>query len=302
MRIHFEWVVASILLGSGHTVQAQSSAENAASKPLISTSVAGFIKASGLDDPQYVLSFVPVQRLMLEATRRPLTREEIQKAIQETPVTLDRLLQLELLRRNDNDKDTYRLNYLLLTVEDRRTIYRVSARYGQSLADAFRAHRAEFDEIVSRYPNGALRSQLMFDLIAGAALNWGGLDLATELGYRVQEPRHATGGVYLVHSDELGAQLDSTGLYLDSETGPGSKMSFSTFGDGLPRLQGLPDAFDGLDSAIEDWRKLPDVYGALRSEYVALLLLAMDDAGLVMDAVANGTDTDAGLACLIHQT
>src|ERR1035437_8138230 len=148
MRIHFEWMVASILLlGSGHTVQAQSSAENAASKPLISTSVTGFIKASGLDDPQYVLSFVPVQRLMLEATRRPLTREEIQKAIQETPVPLDRLLQLELLRTND--KDTYRLNYLLLTVEDRRTIYRVSARYGQSLADPFRAHRAEFDEIVS---------------------------------------------------------------------------------------------------------------------------------------------------------
>ncbi|MGA2859948.1 MAG: hypothetical protein ABSE40_24020 [Candidatus Sulfotelmatobacter sp.] len=297
MRIHFEWMVASILLlGSGHTVQAQSSAENAASKPLISTSVTGFIKASGLDDPQYVLSFVPVQRLMLEATRRPLTREEIQKAIQETPVTLDRLLQLELLRTND--KDTYRLNYLLLTVEDRRTIYRVSARYGQSLADAFRAHRAEFDEIVSRYPNAALRPQLMFDLIAGAALNWGGLDLTTELGYRVQEPRHATGGVYLVHSDELGAQLDSTGLYLDSETGPGSKMSFSTFGDGLssPRLQGLPDVFDGLDSAIEDWRKLPDVYGALRSEYLQLLLLAIDDAGQAMNAVANGTDTDATLA------
>lgn len=297
MRIHFEWVVASILLlGSGHTVQAQSSAENAASKPLISTSVTGFIKASGLDDPQYVLSFVPVQRLMLEATRRPLTREEIQKAIQETPVTLDRLLQLELLRTND--KDTYRLNYLLLTVEDRRTIYRVSARYGQSLADAFRAHRAELDEIVSRYPNAALRPQLMFDLIAGAALNWGGLDLTTELGYRVQEPRHATGGVYLVHSDELGAQLDSTGLYLDSKTGPGSKMSFSTFGDGLssPRLQGLPDVFDGLDSAIEDWRKLPDVYGALRSEYLQLLLLAIDDAGQVMNMVANGTDTDATLA------
>jgi len=297
MRVHFEWVLAGILvLWSGRTVKAQSSVESAASKPLISTSVTGFIKASGLDDPQYVLSFVPVQRLMLEAARHPLRREEIQKAIQETPVTLDRLLQLELLRTDD--KDTYRLNYLLLTVEDQQTIYRVSARSGQSLADAFRAHKAEFDEIFSRYPNAALRSQLMFDLIAGAALSWGGLDLTTELGYRVQEPRHATGGVYLVHSAELGAQLDSTGLYFDSETGPGLKMSFSTFGDGdsSPRLQGLPDVFGGLENAMEDWRKLPDVYGALQSEYAALLLLAMDDAGQVMDAVANGTDTDAALA------
>ena len=298
MRIHFEWMVAGILLlGPSHTAQAQSSAENVASKPLIGTAITGSINASGLDDPQYVLSFVPVQRLMLEAARRPLTREEIQKAIQETPVTLDRLLQLELLRAND--KDTYRLNYLLLTVEDQRTIYRVGAHYGQSLADAFRAHQAEFGEILRSCPNAALRPQLMFDLIAGVALNWQGLDLATELGYRVQEPRHATGGVYLVHSWELGAQLDSTGLYLDSQTAPGSKMSFSTFGDGdsSPRLQGLPDVFDGIDSAAEeDWRKLPEVYGALRSEYVTLFLLAIDDAGQVMNAVANGTDTDAALA------
>jgi hypothetical protein len=138
----------------------------------------------------------------------------------------------------------------------------------------------------------------MFDLIAGAALNWGGLHLTTELGYRVQPPRHANGDVYLIHSAERGAQLDLTGLYLDSQTAPGSKMSFSTFGDGdsLPRLQGLPDVFDGLESAVEDWKKLPDVYSALRSEYVVLLLLAIDDAGQIMSAIADGTDTDSALA------
>ncbi len=70
----------------------------------------GAVSASGLDDPQYVLSFVPIQRLLLEATQHPLTETEIQKAVQGTPVTLDHLLQLELLRK---DKDAYRLNYLL---------------------------------------------------------------------------------------------------------------------------------------------------------------------------------------------
>ena len=300
MRIHCSGMLAGLLfMGSGHAVQAQNPADNVSGNPLIGTAITGSINASGLDDPQYVLSFVPVQRLMLEATKRPLTREEIQKAIQETPVTLDRLLQLELLRTNDNDKDIYRLNYLLLTVDDQQTIYRVGARYGQGLADAFRAHKAEFDDIVRSYPDAALRPQLMFDLIAGVALNWGGLHLATELGYRVPEPRHANGGVYLVHSWEQGAQLDSTGLDWDSQTAPGPKMSFSTFGDGdsIPRLQGLPDVFDGIDSAAEEnWRKLPDVYGALRSEYIELFLLAIDDAGQVMNAVANGTDTDAPLA------
>jgi hypothetical protein len=296
MRIQFGWVLASVLLlGSGRAARAQRSAEAAASKPLISTGVTGRIDASGLDDPQYALSFVPVQRLMLEATQHALTKADIQKAVEGTPVTLDQLLRLELLRR---DEETYRLNYLLLTVDDQSTIYRVSAPYGLGLAEAFRAHKGEFGEILNRYPNAALRPQLMFALIAGVALNWGGLDLTTELGYRAQPQRHGSGGVYLVHSQEVGAHLDFTGLYLDSETAPGSKMSFSTFGDGasMPRLKGLPDVFSGLEDAMEDWRKLPDVYGALRSEYITLLLLAIDDAGQVMNAVANGTDTDAALA------
>jgi hypothetical protein len=302
MGTHVEWLLAIVfLLGPASVAQAQSPPENVASRSLLSTGVTGSINASGLDDPQYVLSFVPVQRLMLDAARRPLTKEDIQKAVLGTPVTLDHLLRLELLRK---DQDAYRLNYLLLTVQDQEAMYRVSARYGQSLAEAFRAHIAEFDSIFSRYPNAPLRPQLMFDLIAGAALNWGGLDLTTQLGYRVKPPRHANGGVYLVHSAEVGAHLDFTGLCLDSQTAPGSKMSFSTFGDGvsLPRLQGLPDVFDGLESAVEDWRNLPEVYAALRSEYITLLLLAIDDAGQVMNAVANGTDTDQGLAKAIPVT
>jgi hypothetical protein len=288
MRIHFAWVFACILLlGSAKLEQAQDS--------VISTGVTGSITASGLDDPQYVLSFLPVQRMMLEATRHSLSKADIEKAVQGTPVTLDRLIRLELLRK---ERDTYLLNYLLLTKEDQRMMYRLCAGYGQSLADAFRSHKGEFDQIFSRYSNASQRPQLMFDLIAGVALNWGGLDVTTDLGYRIQPPHHANGDVYFVHSAEVGAQLDFKGLYLDSETAPGSKMSFSTFGDGVssPRLQGLPDVFDGIESAVEDWRNSPDVYASLRSEYISLLLTAIDDAGQVMNAVANGADTDAAVA------
>jgi hypothetical protein len=295
MRIHLEAMLAGMLLiGTVHGAPAQSSAEEG-KEPLLSTAITGSVKASGLDDPQYVLSFVPVQRLMLEAIQHPLTQGEIEQAIHETPVSLDRLLQLELLRKDGN---AYRLNYLLLTVQDQQAMYSAGERNGRSLADAFRAHKAEFDRIASAYRDAALRPQLMFDLVAGVSLNWGGLDLTTELGYRVQPPHHANGGVYLVHSKQVGADLDLAGLYLDSQTAPGSKMSFSTFGDGpsLPRLQGLPDVFDGLESAMDPWQKLPDVYAALRSEYVSLLLLAIDDAGQVMNAVAGGIDTGEALA------
>lgn len=296
MRIYSLSMVAAVLLilWSGQPARAQIPTE--ASKPFISTGVTGSISASGLDDPQYVLSFVPVQRLMLDAVQHPITKADIDKALLGTPVALRHLLQLELLRQ-DKTKDTFRLNYLLFTIQDQQSMYQIGARYGRSLAEAFRAHKSEFDELFARYPNPAMRPELMFGLIAGAALNWGGLDLTTELGYRVQQPRHPNGDAYFVHSVELGASLDLTGLYLDSETGPGSKMSFSTFGDGysLPRLQGIPDVFDGLESATEKWRKIPDVFAALRSEYVTYVLLAVDDLGLVMDGVANGAETDEAL-------
>jgi hypothetical protein len=299
MNMHFAWVFACVLLcGSAKLDQAQDAAGGSAGKPLIWTGVTGSITASGLDDPQYVLSRLPVQRLMLEATRHPLRKADIDKAVQGTPVTLDHLLQLELLRK---ERDTYRLNNLLLTTEDQQLMYRLCAGYGQSLAEAFRLHKGEFDQIFSRYSNASQRLQLMFDLIAGAALNWGGLDVTTDLGYRIQPPHHANGDIYFVHSAEVGTQLDFKGLYLDSETAPGSKMSFSTFGDSAsaPRLQGLPDVFDGIESAVEDWRNSPDVYASLRSEYISLFLTAIDDAGQVMNSVANGADTDAAVAELL---
>ena len=76
---------------------------------------------------------------MMQATHHPFSKADIDKTLQGTPVTLDRLLQLELLRK---EEDAYRLNYLLLTTEDQQAMYRVCAGYGKSLAEAFRSHRA----------------------------------------------------------------------------------------------------------------------------------------------------------------
>ncbi len=261
-------------------------------KPLLQTAVTGQITESGLDDPQYVLSFVPVQRLMLAAVEHPQTQQGIYTALQGTPVSLDDLLRLNLLRQ---DGGRYRLNYLLLTVQDQETMYQLCERFGQSLGKAFLSHKAEFEQIPKGYANTSMRPQLLFDLVAGAALNWVGLDLTTELGYRIKTPHHPNGDVYLVHSKERGAKLDSEGLYLDSETAPGSSMSFSTFGDRDSRLLGLPDVFDGVDAATGNWQTLPEVYGALPSEYITYILVALDDAGILMNAVAHGIDTDEAL-------
>jgi hypothetical protein len=294
MRNWLKYLLVSVLLGAawGQATQPSEPSHDSGT-PLLHTGVTGQITDSGVNDPQYVLSFVPVQRLMLVTVQHPLTHVEIRTRLRGTPISLDDLLRLNLLRQEGN---SYRLNYLLLTVQDQKTMYSVCKRFGQSLGKAYQAHQTEFDQILKGYPNPNMRPQLLFDLVAGAALNWGGLDLTTEMGYRIKPPQHANGDVYFVHSKELGANLDFKGLYLDSETATGSTMSFSTFGDDDSRLQGLPDVFDGVDPATENWHNLPEVYGALRSEYITYILIALDDAGLVMNAVAHGADTDTALA------
>ena len=206
MRKWLKYVFVPVLLGAtwGQAVNT-SEAEDDKSTPLLHTGVTGQITAFVLNDPQYVLSFSRVQRLMLVAVQHPLTQSEIQSGLHGTPISLDDLLRLTLLRQ---DGTVYRLNYLLLTVQDQKTMYSISERFGQSLGKAFQAHQAEFDQILKGYPNSSLRPQLLFDLVAGAALNWVGLDLTTDLGYRVRPPHHANGDVYFVHSEELGAKLD----------------------------------------------------------------------------------------------
>lgn len=293
MQMYKKWsLVAVVFVGLHQLAWSQDAKPNS---PLLTTGVTGSIRASGLNDPQYVLSFVPVQRLLLAAGDRAVSGEEAHNLLKGTPISLDDLLRLELLRK---DGDGYRLNYLLLTIQDQETIYKVSEQFGKSLALAFQTHKKEFDQILQRYSNATLRSQLLFDLVAGASLNWGGLDLTTELGYRIKPPRHQDGTVYFVHSAQVGAHTDLKGLYLDSEFAPAGKMMVATFGDGysLPRLQGWPDVFDGVEHATDSWQQEPKVYGALQSEYMAYVFLALRDAGDVLDAISSGATSNDALA------
>ena len=260
--------------------------------PLLSTGVTGSIRATGLSNPQYVLSFMPVQRILLTAGEHPLSAEEIQTALKETPISLPDLLRVDLLRK---DGKAYRLNYSLLTVQDQETIYSRASQFGPSLAAAFQARKKEFDSILEQYPDASLRPQLLFGLAAGVSLNWRGLDLTTELGYRIQPPRHPDGTIYYIHSAEVGAHTDLKGLYLDSEFAPAGKMMFATFGDGdsLPRLQGWPDVFDGLEHATDAWQQEPAVFGALQSVYASYAFLALSDAGDILGAVSQCFNCDA---------
>ncbi|HEY6305226.1 MAG TPA: hypothetical protein VI488_02055 [Candidatus Angelobacter sp.] len=60
MPTHFEGMLLIIfLLAPIQVARAQASAEDAANQPLISTGVTGWVKESGLDDPQLFFRLFP---------------------------------------------------------------------------------------------------------------------------------------------------------------------------------------------------------------------------------------------------
>ncbi len=253
----------------------------------LATGITGTIRASGLDDPQYVLSFKPVQRVIFAACDGPLAPARAASMLAGSPVAPADLLRLGLLRE---ERGAYRLNYLVLTVADQRRIRAAVPRFAKGLASVLLAQRDRFDRIVARSPDPARRADLEFALVAGVLLNWEGLKLSTERGYRAAPTKRPNGDSYLVHSYETGFREPAEGLYVESHTYPGPRVSFSTFGDGpsIPRRLGLPDAlFDPLEDGLDAFPKPPEVYAAAKDVLVGGAVEALDDAGALMEAAAG---------------
>lgn len=290
-------IILLVMAVTGTLLPARCGAQARGSTTRITTGITGTLTASGLDNPRYVLSFPAVQHLMLDAAERPIPAGRLARALVDTPVAPDDLVRLGLLRREADGR--YALDYLLLRVQDQREIRRVAEALGTSLAAAFEARAAEFTDIFAAYPDPARRGEVAFAVVAGMILNWEGLELTTELGLRAEPTSFPNGDRYIVHSAELGAELDDRGLYWGSHSFPGPALSFTTFGDGpsIPRRRGIPDVYFGTaDEGLEALREEPAVHGAVRDQLLIYLGMAIADAGAVMEALGHDALSAEALA------
>ena len=253
---------------------------------VLSTGIAGRLTTSGLESPTYVLSFPVVQRLVLEAAQSSVDSSRAAELLHSTPVTIRDLVRLGLIRI---DAGRLRINYLVLTADDQRRMYQVAERFGNSLGRAIRARQDSIDRLVSSYPRADLRQQVKFVLIAGMVLNWDGLKLSTELGYRAQPLRFPNGDSYLVHSNQTGVDLPLAGMYLGSEGWPAQAATLTTFGDpeSFPRARGLPNVFDPVFESLAPLRESPALYAATRQQLLTYLSLSVADVGDIMLALRD---------------
>jgi hypothetical protein len=257
------------------------------SAPLLHTGITGVKHVTGLADPTFVLKLRPVQHVVLDAVNGPIAAAHIDSLLNGAPVSRSDLVTLGILRPHG---DEYAIAYLVLTADDQRAIYAASETYGPSLARAYESYRADFDRLLAHYRRPALRAELAFAIVAGMSMNWDGLKLTTELGYRVAPVHYRNGDVYLFHSNQPGANNPALGIYSESHSLPGPRTVFTTFGDGpsIPRTYGIPDVFDGpAEDGLESLKGDPVAYGAVQGELLAYIEDGTADAGAMMSALAD---------------
>jgi hypothetical protein len=275
--------------------------EKTEKKPL-SIGVTGSTPSERTKNPTAILGSARIQRMILEISDTPKSRPEIEAIIAGEFFTLDDMVNVGLLRE---ENDLYRIDFNLLRVADQKLILKVSEQLGRDLAAAFLARRGEFEALAVAHEQPHVdKADLFFVVLGCFSLDWDGLDLTEERGYRAGAQRTIDGHGFTPWAKEKGMALSLKGLYWGSHS---SNRSFThtTFGDhdALPRF-GLPDMMWNSGGAfqryehIEEGRRaagrLLSIYMADAMEDVASVMVALSkqDLALAPLAARTGIDTD----------
>jgi hypothetical protein len=189
-----------------------------------------------------------VRRLFAALEEQPISKAQLEIILMSTPTKLEDLQRVHLVRENNG---LVRIAFPYFTASDMNAVHAVAAQYVPSLVAAYQASQFRINEILNRYPILSMsRKRLAFVLFAGMSLNWDGLQLLRERGYRQTTLVHGDGWQYSFWASENVPDYSYLGFYWGSSTFPADALNltppldfaFSSFGDALsePRMS-LPD-------------------------------------------------------------
>jgi DNA-binding MarR family transcriptional regulator len=206
----------------------------------LSLGITGSAPSEPTRNPTAILRPSEVQRLILAIADHPHSRAEVETAIADQFFTVDDMVAVGLLREESGD---YWIDFNLLRVEDQQRILEVSENLGRSLAGAFLDRREEFEAIARGHEQpGHLSAEFLYHVLGCFSLDWDGLDLTEERGWRLGAQRVIDGREFTPWAKERGAEVSLKGLYWGSHNNSVGGTTLTTFGDhhSLPRF-GLPD-------------------------------------------------------------
>lgn len=249
--------------------------------------ITGSAPAEDAQNPTRILGSARVQRAILDIAEAPRERRFVEAAIADERFTVEDMASAGLLRQEDG---RYWIDFNLLTVEDQQAILHASEERGRELAFAFLNRRADFERLVETH--GFPRSmipQLYFIVLGCFSLDWDGLELTEEAGYREGAQRSIGGHSFTPWAKQRGAEVSRKGLYWGSHNQSVAGFTFTTFGDhhSTPRF-GLPDLLWGSRRAFSRYAELPDAQRAGARMVAAYTHGAFEDIAEIMVTLRHG--------------
>jgi len=249
-------ILSSMLLLAG----ADAKSADVDGKPPLSVGVTGSVPAESIRNPAEILRSGETQRLMLAIAQRPHSRAEVEAAISGQDFGVDDMVAVGLLR---SEVDGYWIDFNLLRVQDQLQILELAEDLGRSLAVDVLKRRNELEAVANRHEqSGEFSAEFLFVVLGCFSLDWDGLDLTEERGWRLGAQRTIDGHEFTPWAKERGAEISLQGLYWGSHNDMVDDTVLTTFGDhhALPRF-GLPDlfwinstSFQGLEGLAEEKR------------------------------------------------
>jgi hypothetical protein len=219
--------------------------------PVYASGYVGSLPSDRALRPDVYFDRPAVRALLLELEPGPQPSARVEAALAGSGTSTEDLIRTHLLRR---DGDRLAIDFAYFSRADMSRIHAVVDRRAVTLAQAYVARRAELDRLFARYDAHAVpRGDLAFVVLVGVSLNWDGLALTLERGWRA--PRWVEAGAarygFWASSDAPGRSYE--GYYWGSSSFPAGPynfepspvdFTFSSFGDPYsdPRMS-FPDLF-----------------------------------------------------------
>jgi DNA-binding MarR family transcriptional regulator len=199
------------------------------------------------------------------------------------------------------ESDTYWIDFNLLRVQDQLQILALSEDLGRNLAAEILKRRNELEAVAKRHEQpGEFSAEFLFLVLGCFSLDWDGLDLTEERGWRLGAQRTIDGHAFTPWAKERGAEISLQGLYWGSHSDMVGDTMLTSFGDhySLPRF-GLPDlfwlnstSFQGVEGLAEEKRAAARLLAAYEEDVkgdIAQVMMALGREALNAPALAERT-------------
>ncbi|MFW5713310.1 MAG: hypothetical protein ACOCYU_01430 [Brevefilum sp.] len=274
------------------------------SKKLLSFGITGTVSpATPLNrNPTYLLSIHDVQKLLVETAQEPKTRKAIQEALSDADVSLEDLAKSGLLKQAG---EHYRISFVLFLKEDLKTIKSVTGDLAHDLAQAYLQQRGEFSSLLARSTNlNNAIDALAYILIGCFSLDWDGLQITSELGYRTESQPTDLGDHYLTWAEERQNEAVRA-LYWGSHNDYFPECVLTSFGDhcALPRTT-FPDLAWRMEHSLYDLNisseveyRLVQAFSPFVSDFAELigeLMLSLAEGDRSLEDLAESLGEEPG--------